>query len=97
MRLACERVKNLKLRHPLCVRMQNEDTGSKKGKGKGHLWVLQHCYLEAYFMVFPSCIRIRSLVDGRMCLILSIKHIHKTACTSLPEDEHLDFRNTSKT
>jgi len=25
------------------------------------------------------------------------KKYHTTACTSLPEDEHLDVRNTSKT
>jgi hypothetical protein len=25
------------------------------------------------------------------------KKYHKPACTSLPEDEHLDFRNMSKT
>jgi len=25
------------------------------------------------------------------------KKYHKTACTSLPEDEHLDVRNASKT
>jgi len=25
------------------------------------------------------------------------KKYHKTACTSLPEDEHLDVRNMSKT
>ena len=25
------------------------------------------------------------------------KNYHKTACTSLPDDEHLDVRNTSKT
>ena len=27
----------------------------------------------------------------------ALKKYHKTACTSLPEDEHLDFRNMSKT
>ena len=27
----------------------------------------------------------------------SCKKYHKTACTSLPEDEHLDVRNKAKT
>jgi len=31
--------------------------------------------LYMQFYVFLSCIHISSLVDGRMCLILSIKHI----------------------
>jgi len=51
-------------------------------------------------MVFLSCIFTNSLVDVRMCLLSStfclygcIKKYHKTACPSLPEDEHLDVRN----
>ena len=58
------------------------------------------------FVVFLSHIHISSPVDGRMCLILpSIRlliwmcegNAINTACKSLPEDEHLDFRNMSKT
>ena len=34
---------------------------------------------------------------GRRQDVLASKKYHKTACTRLPEDEHLDVRNMSKT
>jgi hypothetical protein len=61
------------------------------------------------FMVFLSCIFVSCMVYGRMCsyqtqpaidqpaYMDAWKKYHKAACTSLPEDEHLDVRNMSKT
>jgi len=56
-------------------------------------------------MVFLACIRISSLVNDRMSYpdtgqtadMDACKKYHKTVCTSLPEDEHLDVLNMSKT
>ena len=56
-----------------------------------------------------SGIHISSLVDVRTCLYQAhpaidqtaytdaCKKYHKTTCSRLPEDEHLDVRNMSKT
>ena len=57
------------------------------------------------FVVFLACIHISSLVDVRMSHpdidqtadMDACKKYHTTACTILPEDEHLDVRNLSKT
>jgi hypothetical protein len=35
-------------------------------------------------------------IDQTVCIDAQTKY-HKTACTSLPEDEHLDVRDMSKT
>ena len=54
-----------------------------------------------------SCIHTSSLIDVRLrlksswyrsaCIYGPNKKCHKTECINLPEDEHLDGRNMSKT
>jgi hypothetical protein len=51
------------------------------------------------FMVFLSCIHISSLVDpdiNQTAYMEQWQNYHKTKCTGLPEDEHLDAISRKK-
>jgi len=53
-------------------------------------------YMEFYGVSFIA-VWSPALSSTRLLIWIQWKKYHKTACTSLPEDEHLDVRNMSKT
>ena len=57
---------------------------------------LVHAVLLCFIHPCKQSVRWQDVPSTRM-LHGCVKEIHKTACTILPEDEHLDVRNISKT